>query len=278
MHRAYGVNALWLSLAQIADRYPLVRTDDLAGGVYSPADGWLDSSSFLVGLRQRARRLGATFVAERAVGCETAGNRVTGVHLDSGRQIAARVVINTVGCWAPGLAAQLGWKLPIEPMRRFEHYAEAPATLSSLPFVKDAAHLAVRPEGVGLQTGVVDYAEPGAFNFSVDGAAGHFDTRVWPALAHRFPARDNLRLKSSVSGLYDQNRFDGNMVIGSWPGHLGNFYLACGFSGHGLMHAPAVGRALAELILHDEYQTTDLGRLGYQRITDGQPYRERGII
>jgi FAD-dependent oxidoreductase domain-containing protein 1 len=270
--------ARWLTPAEIADRYPQIRTDDLAGAAYSPADGWLDSHSFLMGLRQRAQRLGATFLAERATGFTTTRDRVTSVGLESGRRLGAEVVINTAGCWAPGLAAQLGWPLPVEPMRRFEHQVQTPASLATLPFVKDAGHLAARPGGLGLQVGVVDRAEPGGFNFSLAGAAEHFHAQVWPALAHRFPALDRLRLTSSATGLYDQNRFDGNMIIGRWPGHFGNFYLACGFSGHGLMHAPAVGRALAELVLHGGYQTIDLSRLGYQRIADGRPYRERGIL
>ncbi len=275
---AHGVDARWLSPREIADRYPQIRTDDLAGGVFSAGDGWLDPSSFLAGLRQRAQRLGARFLTDRAVGFATSGARVTRVRLESGRDVTAETVIATAGCWTPGLAAQLGWKLPVEPMRRFEHYADVPVRLSELPFVKDPAHLAARPEGAGVHAGVVNYAEPASFNFSLDGAAEHFDATVWPALAHRFPALDRLRLKSSGTGLYDQNRFDGNMIIGRWPGHLGNFHIACGFSGHGLMHAPAIGRALAELAVHGDYRTVDLTRLGYQRIADGRPYREQGII
>jgi FAD-dependent oxidoreductase domain-containing protein 1 len=275
---AQGVPARWLTPAQIAEGFPLIRTDDVVGAVYSPTDGWLDPAGFLNGLRQRARRLGATFVAERAVGFETVGRKVTSIWLESGSRMTADTVINTAGCWAPELAARLDWRLPVEPMRRFAHYAAPPASMSSLPFVKDAAHLAVRPEGAGLLAGVVDYAEPGGFNFSLHGATGFFHDRVWPALAHRFPALDRLRLKSSMSGLYDQNRFDGNMIIGRQPELLGNFYLACGFSGHGLMHAPAVGRALAELVLHGEYQTINLSRLGFQRVADGRPYREQGIV
>jgi FAD-dependent oxidoreductase domain-containing protein 1 len=81
-----------------------------------------------------------------------------------------------------------------------------------------------------------------------------------------------------MSGLYDQNELDANMIIGPWTGHLENFYLLAGFSGHGLMHAPGSGRAIAELILDGGYQTIDLSRFGLQRIADNRPYRERGII
>jgi glycine/D-amino acid oxidase-like deaminating enzyme len=67
------------------------------------------------------------------------------------------------------------------------------------------------------------------------------------------------------------------MILGNWPGQLDNFFIACGFSGHGLMHAPAVGRALAELVLRGRYQTIDLSRMGYGRVLAGEPYAELGI-
>src|SRR5262249_29457761 len=151
-----------------------------------------------------------------------------------------------------------------------EHYAETPLDLSALPFVKDPAGLALRPQGTGVSTGLVDFTHPGGFDQTID--HGYFERSVWPALAHRFPPLDRLRLRATTVGLYDQNRLDGNMIIGNHPGRLDNFYLACGFSGHGLMHAPAAGRALSELILHREYRTIDLTRMGYQRILDDAPY------
>jgi FAD-dependent oxidoreductase domain-containing protein 1 len=68
------------------------------------------------------------------------------------------------------------------------------------------------------------------------------------------------------------------MIFGRWIGGIANFYVAAGFSGHGLMHAPAVGRAMAELILDGSFQTIDLSRMGYQRVVDHAPYPEQGII
>ena len=105
-----------------------------------------------------------------------------------------------------------------------------------------------------------------------------FESVVWPACASRIPAFEGLKLKREWAGLYDECELDGNMILGNWPGKLGNFFVACGFSGHGLMHAPAVGRALAELIVKGRYETIDLTRLSFQRVLDNAPYREIGII
>jgi FAD-dependent oxidoreductase domain-containing protein 1 len=272
---AHGVRAEWLEPRQLAARFPLVAVGDLAGGVLSPDDGWLDPTALHKGMLTMARRLGAQHLRDQVVGFDITRTRVTAVRLKSGERLAANAVVNAAGCWAAELAARAGMPVPVEPMRRYEHYAETREDLDDLPFVKDPAGLAVRPQGPGISAGLVNFSHPGGFDLSVD--HGYFERIVWPAVAHRLPRLDHLRLRSTTAGLYDQNRLDGNMIIGSHPGHLDNFYLACGFSGHGLMHAPAVGRALTELILHREYRTIDLTRMGYQRILDNAPYAETGI-
>ena len=85
-----------------------------------------------------------------------------------------------------------------------------------------------------------------------------------------------LRWPKSLAwaGHYDENTLDNNAILGPWVGGLENFHIALGFSGHGLMQAPAVGRGLSELLLHGRYQTLDLSRLGYRRILDGIPLRD----
>jgi glycine/D-amino acid oxidase-like deaminating enzyme len=82
----------------------------------------------------------------------------------------------------------------------------------------------------------------------------------------------------TLPGLYDQNDFDGNVIIGPGADGLGNFHMLSGFSGHGLMHAPGCGRAMAELLLTGGYQTIDLTRFGWRRLLGGTPIREQGII
>jgi len=272
---AHGVRAEWLEPAQLVARFPQMEVADLGGGVLSPDDGWLDPTALHRGMLTTARGLGAHLIRDRVTGFDITRSRIRSVQLESGAWMATEAVANTAGCWAPELARRAGMPVPVEPMRRYEHYAETTEDLARLPFVKDPAGLAVRPQGNGISTGLVDFSHPGGFDLSID--HNYFQRAVWPALAHRFPALDRLRLHATTAGLYDQNRLDGNMIIGNHPGRLDNLYLACGFSGHGLMHAPAVGRALTELILHGEFRTIDLTRMHYQRILDTTPYPETGI-
>ena len=170
----------------------------------------------------------------------------------------------------------VGMPLPIEPLRRFEHYFETPNAIEPLPYVKDMARLAFRPEGRGYSGGLVDGDEPRGYNFDVD--HDYFERVVWPALAHRFPAFEACRCKRTWSGLYEQSELDGNPVIGPWRERLPNLHTVAGFSGHGMMHAPAAGRAIAELIVHGRFQTLDLSRLGYERVLAHAPYAEQGIL
>jgi glycine/D-amino acid oxidase-like deaminating enzyme len=271
-----GVKVELLDRARIAERFPWMRSDDLALGVLSPEDGWLDPNSVLQGLRKKAQGLGAEFLRERVVDVYVSGTRVRELELASGARVSAGAVINAAGCWAAAIAKLAGMDLPVNPMRRFEHYVELAEALPPMPLIKDPDRLVIRPEGRGYSVGLVNSHEPRGFNFDVD--PRWFEEVVWPACASRIPAFEGLKLKREWAGLYDECELDGNMILGNWPGRLDNFYVACGFSGHGLMHAPAVGRALAELAVRGRYETLDLSRMGYQRVLDQAPYRETGII
>jgi FAD-dependent oxidoreductase domain-containing protein 1 len=272
---ALGVEALWLEPEEVGERYRQIRTDDLGPAILSPRDGWLDPHAFLRGMLSRARGLGAEMVTDRVIGFSTEGRRVVAAELESGARIGADHFVNVAGVWGPGLSAGLGLRLPVEPMRRFDHYVKCRADFSGYPFIKDPAGLAVRPEGGGLTAALVDFSTPGGFDLTIDNS--YFEKVVWPSLATRIPEADELRLVSTWSGLDDQNRLDGNMILDRWTGHLDNFLFATGFSGHGLMHAPAVGRALTELLLHGGFQTLDLSAMGLRRVYDDAPYPELTI-
>ncbi|NXW52676.1 FXRD1 protein, partial [Nyctiprogne leucopyga] len=113
--------------------------------------------------------------------------------------------------------------------------------------------------------------EPDARDLSVD--RDYFQEQVWPRLARRVPAFESLRPRGAWAGFYDQNVFDGSAVLGPHP-RLENLFVAAGFSGRGLQHAPAAGRALAELLLRGRFLSLDLRRLGWARLSAGEPLRE----
>lgn len=276
IQRGLGVNVELLDRDAISTRYPWMRSDDLALGVLSPEDGWLDPNSVLQGFRKKAHAMGTVFVRDRVVDVYTSGNKVVELGLASGARVQGDHVVNAAGCWAPSIAKLAGIDVPVNPMRRFEHYVELASELPPMPLVKDPDRLVIRPEGKGYSVGLVKSDEPRGFNLEVD--PHWFQDVVWPACASRIPGFEALKLRREWAGLYDECELDGNMILGKCAGGPGNFLLACGFSGHGLMHAPAVGRALAELIVKGRFETIDLSRMGYQRVIEGAPYREKGIL
>jgi glycine/D-amino acid oxidase-like deaminating enzyme len=271
-----GCNVVWLEPDAIKAQFPSMYVGDLGAGVHSPDDGWLDPHSVLQGFRNRALSLGAMFLADDVVGLGRGTSSVTAAHLASGERLAATHFVNAAGAWAKQVCAMVGVSVPIEPLRRFELYFQSQDPIEPLPYLKDTHRLAFRPEGSGYSGGVPTLDEPRGFNFDIDNT--YFDNVVWPALAHRFPQFERTRCTSTMPGLYDQNDFDGNVIIGPGAGGLGNFHMLAGFSGHGLMHAPGCGRAMAELLLTGAYQSIDLTRFGWQRLLDGEPLRESGII
>jgi FAD-dependent oxidoreductase domain-containing protein 1 len=273
--RELGCNVLLLEPEELTHRFPSMYTEDLGAAVLSPDDGWLDANAVLMGLRRKALALGATFVADEVVGLDQRGSVVTAARLASGRILRAGHVVNAAGAWAKDVCAMVDVAVPIEPLRRYEHYFECQEAIEPLPYLKDTQRLPFRPEGRGYSGGVPTLAEPRGYNFGVE--RNYFEDVVWPALAHRFPQFERTKCLNTLPGLYDQNDLDGNAVLGPVAG-LGNFHLVAGFSGHGLMHAPGCGRAMAELLLTGSFQSIDLTRFGWQRVANGTPLREHGII
>jgi len=271
-----GCNVVWLEPDALKAKFPSINVTDLDAAVYSPDDGWLDPYSVLMGFKKKAIALGAQFLTDAVSGFRRNGSTVQSATLASGQAITADHFVNAAGAWAKEVCAMLGFAIPVEPMRRYEHYFECEDPIEPLPLLKDLNRLAFHPEGRGYSGGVPTLDEPRGVNFDVD--HDYFERVVWPALAHRFPQFEKTRCKNTLPGLYDQNDFDGSPIIGPGADGLGNFHLLTGFSGHGLMHAPGCGLALTELLLQGRFETLDLTRFGWQRIPQGQPVPERGII
>ncbi len=281
---AQGIHVDLLDPITLNARFPSINIEDVALASYSPDDGWIDQTAVHQGFQHKASSLGVTILESRVVDLEQTNKIVETAVLENGTKIQSHVFINAAGAWSAEIASMVGMSLPIQPLCRLQHYWHSPTTIEPLPLIKDETGLFFRPEGPGFVGGCPSWEiEPG-FTFlpgnkhikkALD---NYFERVVWPLLVQRLPKFNQLRCERTWVGHYAQNSLDGNMILGSWTGGAENFYVACGFSGHGIMHAPAVGLALSELILDGQYSTIDLSRMSYQRVLDNAPYKEEGII
>src|SRR5437660_7965865 len=263
---------------ELKARFPWLETSDLAAGAFGRSgEGWFDAHSLLELLRRGARERGAVYLHGEVTGIERRRDHIDAATLADGRRIACGTLVNAAGPQAGEVAALARLKLPVEPRKRCVFVVACRADLAGMPLLVDTTGVWARPEGNGFICGVSPPADtdPRAENFDVD--YDLFETTVWPALAHRVPAMEALKLVRGWAGHYDLNALDQNAVIGPHP-QVRNFIFANGFSGHGLQQAPAAGRAVAELIVRGRFVSLDLTRFGYERIAAGRPLREANVI
>jgi FAD-dependent oxidoreductase domain-containing protein 1 len=257
----------------VKHRFPSMRVEDIDIAAYSPDDGFLDPYSVLMGFRRKAVSLGIRYVKDRVVDFEASGKRLLAAKLESGERLPGELFVNAANCWGPELCEKLGMKVPVYPLHRLTFYFEIREKLEMMPLTRHISkNVSFRPQGAGYITGNTKYDEPPGFNWDID--YSYFDEAIWPGLAERVPAFEALKVTGAWAGHYDQNSFDNNAILGPWTGNLDNFHIALGFSGHGLMQAPAVGRAMSELLLYGSYKTLDLSRMSYQRILDDKPLHD----
>ena len=279
VQREHGVNVALLTPTELTARFPWMNVDDVAGGSLGLSDeGWFDAYALLQAFRRKARSLGVEEVAGEVVEVERDGGRATGVRLADGRRITADWVVNAAGPRAAGIAAMAGLELPVSPRKRMVFHFDCRTKIAGAPLTIDTSGVYFRPEGPNYIAGSSPHGEqpdPDTFDLEVD--RSWFETVVWPAIAHRVPAFEAIRLLDAWAGHYEVNTLDHNAVIGPHP-DVPNFLFANGFSGHGLQQAPAAGRALSEWIATGDYETIDVRPLGYERVARNEPYRELNVI
>jgi glycine/D-amino acid oxidase-like deaminating enzyme len=275
---AQGAQVALLEPAALRARFPWLAVEDLLLGAHGEqGEGWFDGYSLLQAFRRKARSLGATYVTAEARGFDVADSRITAVALDDGMRIAGDVFVNAAGPWAAEVARWAGFDLPVHARRRSVFVFACPTALPGCPLVIDPTGLWFRPEGAQFICGISPDAadDPDDAPLEVDHAV--FDEVLWPRLAARVPAFEALRVTGGWAGYYEVNTFDHNGIVGFHP-TVGNLLLANGFSGHGMQQSPAVGRGVAELLVHGGYRTLDLSALALDRILSNSPLVESNVI
>ncbi len=274
LQRSLGVNANLLSRSELASRFPWLTLDDIEiGSFVGRGEGWLDGYILMNAFKRRARENGVEYRYVEAVGLECGGGRVVGVACSDGSTIAASHVVNASGAAGKVIAGMAGLDLPIRNVTQMVFTFGSPCQVPGMPYTFTPDGLFMRPEGGDYIVGLGISADHGDEDGSLDVDHTLFEGEIWPKLAFRVSGFEEARVKGAWAGHYDMNLFDHNAIVGKTPG-LQGFYLANGFSGHGLMHSPGIGRGISELIAYGEYRTLDLSALAYDRIAANKPIRE----
>ena len=283
LQREHRVDVELLLPEKLRSRFPWLCSDGIAAACLGvTGEGWFDGYSVLQAFRRKARVQGARYVQADASGFDrdAATGKICAVRVRrEGREesVPCDVAVNAAGPWAAAVAGWAGIELPVRARRRSVFSFSCPSALPGCPLVIDTSGIWFRPEGTGFICGFAPPAHLDLDEPPLDVEHGAFDEVVWPALAARVPAFEAIRLGGAWAGYYEMNTFDHNAILGLHPA-CGNLYFAAGFSGHGLQHAPAAGRGIAELIRDGGYRSLDLSDLGFERILQGRPLLEQNVI
>jgi sarcosine oxidase subunit beta len=270
-------NAELVSPDDIRKVLPQLRSDDIIGGSFCPTDGFVDPESVMNGFMARAIERGVQlWRGAEVTGIYTDHSTVSGV-LTSNGGVSTPVVVNAAGPWAVAVARMAGVGLPVEPLRRMlvlsEPFAGLPEGLPMMIDMSSGWHF--RQEGLGILMAWAGSDQQPGFRTDFDPAF------IEPVLTHaaaRVPDFANLAVnpRRCWAGLYAMSP-DHHAILGPAP-DLRGFYFANGFSGHGVMHSPATGRILADLIVHGQTHIIDAQDLNVQRFAEGRAIEETAIL
>ncbi len=249
----------------------------ILGGTFGPRDGFIDPGGLTSFFLREATRAG---VKTRY------GAGVTAIDRDASGEyrlrtaagdVRASVVVDAAGPFSGRVAAFVGVDLPVVPVRRHILISGPCSSLpQTIPMTIDAdSGVLIRREGNRVLVAYSNPDEPPGFNTAFD---PDFPLRIAEPLEARFPkvAEAGLDIRRSWAGLYEVTP-DHHAVIGPVSGVPG-FFVVSGFSGHGVMHAPAAGRAVAEMIVRGRSESVDVGALSIERFARGEEIHETMVL
>jgi len=272
MLRALGVDTCVVARDELERIVPGIVAQGVGSAAFEPLSGYADPAGTAAGFIGAARNHGARLIQGcRVDGITVESGRVSGVATDRGA-FAAPVVVDVAGAWAPRLAETVGVAVPVLPWRHETAFFGLPPSVpGAFPIVLDNENeVYFRPEGrdlmlVGLETGNDVGGSP-------DRDLAPIATDTVALMAARVCARVPWMIGGTfrtAHGGQDGITPDQRPIIG--PAGPEGFFLACGFSGTGFKTAPAVGAALAELILDGTTTGVDIRGYGLARFEQGRP-------
>ena len=279
IQRSEGVDIRLLSVSDLETMLPETDLTGIVGGTVCPREGVLDPASVLNGYLHKVKEMGVTIINDEVVDIKMNGDKIVKVVCKSGDEYSAGAYVNAAGPWANLIGDMTGVEIPIKPLSHDLYVAKMPmeadvgTAYTTLP--TETYWYREHKTADTLICGRTKLDFEFGFNYDVD--VPFFEKAVWPDLAAHMQSLDRLKLINYWRGCYEYNYIDHNAIIGQHP-DVPNLYLINGFSGHGMMQAPAAGKGLAEYILHDEYRTLDLSRMNIRRFRENKLIVEKAII
>lgn len=274
LQRSLGLKVEILKPADIPQYAPHVRLDDVKMATFCHDDGLADPNEFLAGYEKSSRNLGVEIeLGTEVTGMTVSAGRVTEVITNRGN-ISCGLVINAAGAFSSLIGRMVGVDLKVAPIRR------QCVTTGQLDFVKPffpmvvdvASGLYTHKESKGLLLGWADPNVKPSFDISVD--PDYTDAILEKAL-DRIPQLETAEVANQWAGLYETTP-DHRAIIGYEPAVEGLFHIT-GFSGHGLMHAPAAGMVSTQIIMGQEPEI-DISDLSPERFAKGELQHETNVI
>jgi sarcosine oxidase subunit beta len=262
---------------EIRSQFPQLRGDDIVGGSFCSTDGFVDPYSAMNGFMSWAAEHGARLWKNTQVtGIRVERTQVTAVETSRG-MVATRTVVNAAGPWAAEVARMAGVGLPVEPLRRMlvptEPFDQFPHTAPMIIDMTNGFHF--RPESLGFLLAWNDPEEMPGFKTDFEPT---FIEKVLTRAAERVPVFENLAVnpKRAWAGLYEVTP-DHHCILGTVD-EVRGFFLANGFSGHGVMHAPSTGKILSDLILTGSTNIVNPELLSVNRFATGRLLEETAVL
>jgi sarcosine oxidase, subunit beta len=273
MMKGLGIETDLADAQVLSEIDPAVNVDGVALAAYEPQSGYADPIATTHSFADAAGRIGATMMQRTPIAAiATDGGRATGIIDAAGRVHGAGAVCIAAGPWTDRLLKPLGVQIGLKAERaQIAFFRRAPEQ-RHLAYIDTIAGSYFRPHGAGLTlAGLGDWrhqeGEPDPDNFRVTND-DDFVAEVGMRLGRRIPALNGASFVHGHAGIYDVSP-DARAVMGGVPG-VDGLYVAAGFSGTGFKTAPAVGAAMAELILTGASKTGDISGFGFERILSGK--------
>ncbi len=270
VQRHMGVEVEMLPPGQVHELFPHLYVGDVSYALFSRRDGYINPRGALQGFVERSRELHCTWLQDEVIGFKPTSGQTFEVHTRMAGEISTPVLVIVSGAWAQHVAGLAGISLPVQPVRRQACYVTLPKALGyKLPMVIDRSNVHFRHDTETDDHLIVSYIirdEPPGFNFDWDSA--QFEAHILPTLRQRLPASGDIQLQRGWAGHYAVTP-DENPILGPHPA-LPGLFMATGFSGHGVMLAPASGKILSEIIRLGRYETLDATPYRLERFATGE--------